>query len=518
MGGLTEENDAEEQGGDDGGAGAEEITPGEGHSGQEGMIFENEADEQDINREPGGATHEGGDEDGGEAIAVIGNEPGGHDGGEGAGVGGEEGDEGLAGEADAAHQAIHDEGGAGEITGVFQDADEEEQEHDLGKEDNGSGYTRDHAIGEKVADGACGERPPDESAEVGEEQVDAIHGEGGEGEDDIKHPGHDGDEEEDAEDGMGEGGVEAVGEGVALFANGVETADAFFHDGIGPGGGGVGVGGVGELGGADGGLVEVLDEFFDTFAGAGAYFEYGAAELLAQHGLIDRQAAALGEIDHVENDYDRESLLKGLIDEDEVAGEIGGVGDDDDGVGRRRGTDAPGEEIKAELGFGAIEVEAVDSRKINQGVIMVIMMESSDAGIDGTAGEVCGFGADAAEPVEEGGFAGVGIAEEGEAADGGGGIHPRVWGSGCPCLGVFCAIDEDFFGHIGGEAESGEGNLDDARLTLLTDLEFALFSEAHRGEEFTFLIVHEVAANGGLFAGLEDGEGDGLGGGHGVYG
>ena len=59
----------------------------------------------------------------------------GHDGGDGAGVGGEQRDEGFAVEAGGAHDAVGDEGGAGEVAGVFENADEEEEQKNLRQED-----------------------------------------------------------------------------------------------------------------------------------------------------------------------------------------------------------------------------------------------------------------------------------------------------------------------------------------------------------------------------------------------
>jgi hypothetical protein len=78
-------------------------------------------DEQHVDGQARRAGHEGRDEDGGEAVALVLDGARGHDGGNGAGVGGEQRDEGFAVEADGAHDAVGDERGAGQVAGVFED-------------------------------------------------------------------------------------------------------------------------------------------------------------------------------------------------------------------------------------------------------------------------------------------------------------------------------------------------------------------------------------------------------------
>src|SRR5690606_12254352 len=147
--------------GDKGAAGrgddAEAVAADEGKRGHGGPVAEKDADKQDVDRQPGGAGHEGRDEDGGESLAPVGDGAGGHDAGQGAGVGGEEGDEGVAGEAQGPQQAVHDERGTREVAGVLEKGDEEEEQADLGQEDDNSADAGDNAVGGEVGDDALGE-------------------------------------------------------------------------------------------------------------------------------------------------------------------------------------------------------------------------------------------------------------------------------------------------------------------------------------------------------------------------
>ena len=92
-------------------------------------------DDERVDGQTRRAGHEGRDQDGGDALALVLDGAGGHDGGHGAGIGREQRDEGLAVEADGTHDAVGDERGAGQVAGVLQNADEEEEQQDLGQED-----------------------------------------------------------------------------------------------------------------------------------------------------------------------------------------------------------------------------------------------------------------------------------------------------------------------------------------------------------------------------------------------
>ena len=135
---------------------------------QEKTIGNERRDDERVDGQARGAGHEGRDEDGGEALALVLDGARGHDGGHGAGVGGEQRDESLAVEADGAHHAVRDERGAGEIAGVFQDANEEEEQQDLRQEDEDGLHAVPQAVAQQQAQPVIGKQQRGLGARVGE--------------------------------------------------------------------------------------------------------------------------------------------------------------------------------------------------------------------------------------------------------------------------------------------------------------------------------------------------------------
>ena len=91
-------------------------------------------DQQGVHRQPRRTGHEWRDEDRRDAIAFVLNGARRHDRRYRATVGREQRDEALALQSDARHGAVRDQRGARQVAGVFQDADEQEQEQHLRQE------------------------------------------------------------------------------------------------------------------------------------------------------------------------------------------------------------------------------------------------------------------------------------------------------------------------------------------------------------------------------------------------
>ena len=85
-------------------------------------------DEQQVNGQARGAGHEGRDQDGSQAVALVFNGARGHDGRHGAGISGDEGDKRFALQAELGHGAVGYEGRAREIAGIFENSYEQEQQ------------------------------------------------------------------------------------------------------------------------------------------------------------------------------------------------------------------------------------------------------------------------------------------------------------------------------------------------------------------------------------------------------
>ncbi len=168
-------------------------------------------DDEGVDGQARGAGHEGRDEDGGDALALVLDGARGHDGGHGAGVGGEQRDEGLAVEADGAHDAVGDERGAGEVAGVFEHADEEEEQQDLREEDEDGLDAVPEAVAQQQAQPVVGQQERGVGAEAGEQDAEAVGERLADGEDDLEDGDDDRKKDERAGDAMQQDGVEAAG-------------------------------------------------------------------------------------------------------------------------------------------------------------------------------------------------------------------------------------------------------------------------------------------------------------------
>ncbi len=139
-------------------------------------MFGNEGgDDQGIDGQPRGTSHEGGDQDGGDAIALALDGARGHDGGHGAGIGRKQRDEALALQADAGHGPVGDEGRAREIAGVLQDHDKKEKKQDLRQEHDYRSDAAPHALHQQRAPEGIGQLSGEPAAGPGDELLDRLH-------------------------------------------------------------------------------------------------------------------------------------------------------------------------------------------------------------------------------------------------------------------------------------------------------------------------------------------------------
>jgi hypothetical protein len=182
-----------------------------------------------------------------------------------------------------------------------------------------------------------------------------------------------------------------------------------------------------EVGAAwDSGLEEAALEVGDAGGFVADDGDDGDAEELLESVCGDGDAAALGDVGHAEGDEHRTAELDELADEVEVAGEVGGVDDDDDGVGgggvgALAAEDLAGDDLvggSADEGVGAGEVDDVGP---GLGAVGGDELGAADLFLDGDAGVVGDLLTEAGEGVEEGCFAGVGVSGEGDGAQGEGG-------------------------------------------------------------------------------------------------
>ncbi len=131
---------------------AQERRRARAHEGPEhGPIGDERGDQQRVDRQPRGARHERRDEDRGQAVPLVLHRARRQDRRHRAGVAGEEGQERPALQAHAVHHPIGDHGRPGHVARVLEDAEEEEEDQDLRKEDQHRSHAGPHAVDEQVA-------------------------------------------------------------------------------------------------------------------------------------------------------------------------------------------------------------------------------------------------------------------------------------------------------------------------------------------------------------------------------
>ncbi len=90
----------------------------------------------------------------------------------------------------------------------------------------------------------------------------------------------------------------------------------------------------------------------------------GAADFRADRVRVERQAAPLREVDHVERDDHGPVELQEFADQHQVARQVAGVDDDEDGVGGAIKAFAL-KHAAADVRFRRVEAEAIQSRQID---------------------------------------------------------------------------------------------------------------------------------------------------------
>ena len=164
-------------------------------------------DEHGVDRQPRRAAHQRRDEDGHEPVLRRLDGARGHDAGDGAGVGTQHRDEALAVQADLAHQAVHEERRARHVAGVFQQANEAEEQQNLRQEDDDRADAGDDALHEQVVQVAGGHAVADPFAEAVHHSFNPAHRNLRKAEDALKHQRHEADEDGEAPDFVREDAV-----------------------------------------------------------------------------------------------------------------------------------------------------------------------------------------------------------------------------------------------------------------------------------------------------------------------
>ena len=267
---------------------------------QVGDVGDEGGDQQHVDRQARRAGHEGRDQDGGEAVALVLDGARGHDGRNSAGVGGEQRDEGLAVESDGAHDAVGDERGAGQVAGVFEDSDEEKEQKNLRQEDEHRGDALPCAVEQQRLKPSGGQQRADQVANAGEDVAKAVGERLADGEDHFKDADDDEQKQQRSPDAVEQDIVDlaraldrergAVAGAAADLRGPAVRAGGVAHDGQGErlGGGAVGL------------LMEEERNGVQAGAVYGADLGHGRAQFAGQLEGVDVAAAGLHQVAHVE--------------------------------------------------------------------------------------------------------------------------------------------------------------------------------------------------------------------------
>ena len=130
-----------------------------------------------------------------------------------------------------------------------------------------------------------------------------------------------------------------------------------------------------------------------------------------------RAAARLHLVGHVEQHERGQADGEDGRGEHQLAVHVGGVEDQQDAVGLGHAGHLAGEDVDGDAGVLGVGGERVDAGQVDEGeVVAADGLHAAGVVLDGDAGVVGDLLAQAGEAVEEGGFAGVWRADEGDGA------------------------------------------------------------------------------------------------------
>ena len=115
--------------------------------------------------------------------------------------------------SDFGHDAVHQKCGARHVAAVFEEAEEEGEDENLGEEDDDASDAGEDSVSEERSQVGVWEGLREKVGEGFLSGLDEVHGPLGDGEDAEEHGGHGRKEHGPSPEAVGEDGVELVGEG-----------------------------------------------------------------------------------------------------------------------------------------------------------------------------------------------------------------------------------------------------------------------------------------------------------------
>src|SRR5580658_6132963 len=241
------------------------------------------------------------------------------------------------------------------------------------------------------------------------------------------------------------------------------------------------------------GVLDSFLELLDPLPLVPYHRNHGHAELFFESFRGNVQAAALGDVHHVERDDEGLAHLDELADEIKIALEIAGVDDDDHGIGQPGVGAQAAQDFHGHLLIGGAADEAVGAGEIDDGGEGTIG-EAASAGFFfyGNTGVIGDLLAKAGEAVEDGGFSAVGISRQGDGEDliaGFGGRFNFAAGRHRSCL-TFGDSDVPGLFIAQGKVVAAEAELDwVTEWSAANDLNLGAVTEAHFEESAAEITV-----------------------------
>ena len=127
---------------------------------------------------------------------------------------------------------------------------------------------------------------------------------------------------------------------------------------------------------------------------------------------VERQPLLVGRVDHVERDDRRPTELQHLAREEQIALEVGRIGHEQDGVGRRMPGAAPASASTATCSSGVTASRLYSPGRSMSVAVLAANAHRAAAVLDRRAGKVGGLGPQSGELVEQRRLAGVRIAHQ----------------------------------------------------------------------------------------------------------
>ena len=263
------------------------------------------------------------------------------------------------------HQPVHQERGADHVAGAFEQENKEEQDQDLRQEGDHRTDAGDRSVDHRGAQQPRRKRNAGLRRQPRHQILDPRNRRLAPGEHGLEHDEHDCSEDERAEEGMEQRGIETVGPAANRgfaddcrsgdFASpALEVDEVAFDQGMNPA----------ERRGKH--VVQGAVQLGKAAAADRDRFDNGHAKLPLKHFGVELKSVALGKIDHVERDDRRQSKLDELQREAEVIVEVGGVEDDDQGVGLALALLLAEQHIASDRFVGACRLETVGAGQVDE--------------------------------------------------------------------------------------------------------------------------------------------------------